>query len=564
NWQVRLVPLQERLVGDVRGSLVLLLGAVGLVLLIGCVNVANLLLARAGARQREMAMREALGAARWRLARQLLTESVMLSLAGGAAGLAVLIAMKDALLRLVPDRMPHLNVIAINWTVLLFAFSASIATGVLFGLAPALNLDRLDLTGTLRQSGRGTAGRAQARARRLLVIAEFALSLTLMVAAGLLLRSFRDLVSVRLGYDASTVVTVRTRLPYPNDPTLDRYATPAGETPFLRELLRRARALPGVEEAAIGDSTAIPLNQNRVPEGLFFFTLENGGDGAKANTVQQSTVTPEYFHLLGIPALRGRTFTELDAASGGESPRVAVVNDAFARAYWPGEDAVGRRFRNTRPGSPWITVVGVIGGTRTQSLAAFDAPQVYFDVYQDPSHHLAIFLRGHIDRASIGEAMRREIQALDDRLPVFDAQPLGDTVSASVAERRFSRARVGLFALTALMLAALGIYGVIAYTVSERAREIGIRIALGADARTILQMIFGQGAALTAAGAAAGLACAFVVSHLMTGVLYGVTPTDPPTFAGVAAVLVAVALLACYFPARRAIRVDPLTALRQE
>ena len=561
NWRVRLVPLQERLVGGVRRALVLLLGAVGLVLLIGCVNVANLLLARAGARQREMAVRQALGAAPWRLTRQLLTESIMLSLLGGAAGLAVLLASKDALLRLVPDRMPHLNVIAINWSVLLFAVAASGVTGVLFGLAPALNLDRLDLNGALRQSGRGTAGHAQTRPRRLLVVAEFALSLTLMVAAGLLLRSFRDLVNVRLGYDASTVVTVRTRLPYPNDPTLDRYATPAGETPFLRELLRRARALPGVQEAAIGDSTSIPLNQNRIPEGLLFFTLEHGDDGGKTNTVQRSTVTPEYFHLLGIPVLRGRAFTELD---NGDSPPVAVVNGAFARVFWPNEDAVGHRFRSTRPGSPWITVVGVIGSTRTQSLAAIDAPQVYLDVYQTPSHHLAILLRGHLDVASIGDTMRHEVQALDDRLPVFDAQPLGDTVSASLAERRFSMEMVALFALTALVLAALGIYGVIAYMVSERTREIGIRIALGADRPTILGMIFNQGAMLTAAGAVVGIACALAVSHLMAGVLYGVTPTDPPTFVGVAAVLIAVALVACYLPARRAIRVDPLTALRQE
>jgi len=561
NWQIRLVPLQERLVGDVRRSLVLLLGAVGLVLLIGCVNVANLQLARAGGRQREMAVRQALGAAPGRLARQLLTESVMLSLIGGFLGLAVLVATKDALLRLVPDRMPHLNAIAINWSVLLFALAASIATGVLFGLAPALDLGRLNLTGALKQAGRGSAGHAQARARRLLVVAEFALSLTLMVAAGLLLRSFRDLVNVRLGYDASTVVTVRTRLPYPNDPTLDRYATPAGETPFLRELLRRARALPGVDEAAVGDSTAVPLNQNRVPEGLLFFTLENGESGGKANTVQDSAVTPEYFHLLGIPAQRGRTFTELDT---GDSPRVAVVNDAFARAYWPGEHAVGRRFRSTRPGSPWITVVGVIGGTRTQSLAAVDAPHVYLDMYQSPSHHLAIFLRGRVDPAVVGDAMRRELQALDDRLPVFDAQPLPATVSGSLAERRFSMEMVGLFALTALVLAALGIYGVMAYTVSERTREIGIRIALGADRPTIIGMIFNHGAMLTAAGALVGIVCALAVSHLMAGVLFGVQPTDPPTFVGVAVVLMAVALVACYVPARRAMRVDPLKALRQE
>jgi predicted permease len=567
-WSVRLLPLKERVVGNTRQSLFLLLGAVGLMLLIGCVNVANLLLARASARGREMAVRQALGAARKRLTQQLLTESVLLSLLGGIAGVAILFFTKGFLLRLLPESMPRLNEISMNSPVLLFALGASIVTGAIFGLVPALQADRLDLTQMLKQEGRGSTGSGeQARTRRILVVTEFALSLVLMVAAGLLLRSFWDLLNVRLGFTPQNVMAVRTRLPYPNDPKTDTYPTPAQEAPFFHELLRRSRALPKVEEAALGDTASIPLDASLrdlklISEGQFLFTVEGCDMQSDEPAVsERSSVTPEYFHLLKMPLLRGRLFDESD---NEKTPQIAVVNEAFALAYWPNQKAIGKRFRKARADSPWITVVGLIANARTESLAEAAVPKIYLDLYQTGGKRLAIFLRGNLDAAAIAEEMREQVQSVDPTLPVVGAQTLSETVSASLSERRFSMEIVALFGLTALLLAGLGIYGVISYLVSERTHEIGIRIALGAESRSILQMVLRQGLGLAFAGAAVGLVCALIVSQLMAGLLYGVKPTDPLTFAGVAFLLIGVALLACYIPARRAMRVDPLVALRYE
>jgi putative ABC transport system permease protein len=567
-WTVRLLPLKERVVGNIRQSLILLLGAVGLVLLIGCVNVANLLLARASARGREMAVRQALGAARKRLMSQLLTESVLLSLLAGMAGLAILFCTKGFLLRLLPDSLPRLNEISINSPVLLFALGASVVTGAIFGLVPALQADRLDLTHMLKQEGRGSTGFGeQARTRRILVVIEFALSLVLMVAAGLLLRSFWDLLNVPLGFNPQKVMAVRTRLPYPNDPTTDIYRTAAHEAPFFREILRRNRALPKVEEAALGDTASIPLDESLrdlklISEGQFLFTVE-GRDmqGDEPAVTERSSVTPEYFHLLKIPLLRGRLFDDSD---NDKAPQVAVINEAFARTYWPDQNPLGKRFRKTGASSPWITVVGLIANARTESLAEAGVPKIYLDLYQTGGKRLAIFVRGNLDAAAIPGEVREQVQSVDPTLPVSGAQMLSETVSASLSERRFSMEIVALFALTALLLTALGIYGVISYMVSERTHEIGIRIALGAERGSILQIVLRQGLGLAIAGAAVGLAGALIVSHLMAGLLYGVRPTDPQTFAGVALVLIGVALLACYIPARRAMRVDPLVALRHE
>jgi len=567
-WTVRLVPLKESLVGNVRQSLFLLLGAVGLVLLIGCGNVANLLLARSSARGREMAIRQALGAARGRLSRQLLTESLSLSLFGGLAGLAILFCAKGFLVGLVPDTLPRLHDLSISWGVLLFALGASLVAGVIFGLAPALHAGRLDLTHMLKLEGRGSTGSGeQARARRVLVVTEFALSLVLMIAATLLLRSFWDLLNVQLGFNPESVMTVRTRLPYPNDPKADLYGSPAQEAPFLRELIRRSRTLPGVEEVALGDTASIPLDQSQrelklISEGYFFLTLEGREiESDRPTVVERTSVTPDYFHLLRMTLRRGRLFTDFD---NEKTPAVAVINEAFAETYWPKQNPVGQRFKKTGAGSPWITVVGMTANARTESLAQASAPQIYLDLYQTGAKHLAILLRGHLDAAAVPAALRQQVQSVDPTLPVFGAQTLVETVSASLAERRFSMEIVALFALTALLLAGLGIYGVISYIVSERTHEIGIRLALGAERSSILQMVLRQGLALGVAGAAVGLAGALIVSHLMAGLLYGVRPTDPLTFAGVALLLIGVALLAGYLPARRALRVDPLVALRHE
>jgi len=567
-WSVRLVPLQERVVGNVRQSLILLLGAVALVLLIVCVNVANLLLARASRRGREMAVRQALGAGRRRLITQLLTESVILSLIGGMVGLVILLCTKQYLLRLLPESFPRLTNISISWSVLLFALVSSLVTGAIFGLAPALHAGRVDLTHALKGAARGSTGSGeQARTRRMLVITEFALSVVLMIAAGLLLRSFWDLLNVRLGFSPQNVVAVRTRLPSPNFPKNDLYSNAAQETPFLREVLRRARTLPGVLEVALGDTASVPLDQSVrelkvISEGQFFLTLDGQGiQSDQPAAVERSSVTPNYFHLLEISLLRGRLFNESD---DDKAPQVAVINEAFARTYWPNQDPLGRRFKRNRADSPWITVVGVTANARTESLSQAEVPQIYLSLYQSASRRLTIFLRGHMDAATIPEEVREQLQAVDPTLPISGSQTLNETVSASLAERRFSMEMIALFALTALLLAGLGIYGVISYIVSERTHEIGIRIALGAQRKNILHMVLRQGLGLAIAGAAVGLVGALVVSHLMAGLLYGVRPTDPVTFSSVALLLFGVALLACYIPARRAIRVDPLVALRHE
>jgi predicted permease len=562
-WRVRLVPLKETVVGNVRQSLILLLGAVGLVLLISCVNVANLLLARASARGREMAIRQAIGAARERLISQLITEGLLLSLLGGIVGLAVLFCAKAFLLRILPESLPLLNEVSINWAVLLFALAASLVTGTIFGLAPALQAGGLNLIPMLKREGRGSTGSGeQARMRRALVVTEFALSLVLMIAAGLLLRSFADLLNVRPGFDPQNVMAVRTWLPVPNDPTTDIYGTAAQEAPLLREILRRGATLPGVKEIAVGDVAAIPLGHARKdlnPSPLILEGHETPGD--QPLLVDRSVVTPEYFHLLGMTLLRGRLFSESD---DDKSPAVAVINEAFARKHWPNENPVGKRLKLSPESPAWTSVAGVVADARTESLAEGTIPQIYLCAYQRPAKDLAIFVRGRLDTAAIPVQLREQVQSVDAELPVFGAQTLNDLVSASLSERRFSMEMVGLFALTALLLAGLGIYGVISYMVRERTHEIGIRLALGAQSANIMQMVLRQGLRLAVAGAAFGLVCALVVSHLMAGLLYGVRPTDPLTFVGVALLLIGVALLACYIPARRAIRVDPLVALRHE
>jgi predicted permease len=559
-WKVRLVPLRESVVGNVRQSLILLLGAVSLVLLIGCVNVANLMLARASARGHEMAVRQALGAARERLVRQLLTESLLLSLLGGIAGLAILFGTRGFLLQMIPDSLPRLNDISIRWSVMLFALGASVAAGVIFGLAPAWQTTRPSLTHLLRQQGRGSRGSTeQTKTRRLLVITEFALSLVLMIAAGLLLRSFWDLFKVRLGFNPQHVMAVRLWLPVPNDPKTDIYGTPAQEAPFLRELLRRGRSLPGVEEAALGSSAAIPLNHDR---NSFPLILEGREiQNKQPPLIEVRDVTPGYFHLLEMPLLRGRLFSDLDDE---KAPQVAVINEAMARMYWPNADALGKRLK-VRPAEPaWITVAGVIADARTESLAGASVPQLYLSAYQTREKELAIFLRGQLNPAALPAQVHEQVQSINPELPVFGAQTLDDALSASLSERRFSMEMVALFAVTALLLAGLGIYGTISFMVSERAHEIGIRLALGAKRAEILEMVLRQGLGLALCGAAVGLVGALIVAQLMAGLLYGVRPTDPLTFVGVTLVLTVVALAACYIPARRAMRVDPLVTLRYE
>src|SRR5580704_6222283 len=444
-WTVRLVPLKENLVGNVRQSLILLSGAVALVLLIGCVNVANLLLARASARSREMAVRQALGAARKRLMQQLLTESLLLSLLGGVAGLVILFCMKGFLLRLVPESLPRLNDLSINWTVMLFALAASIAAGVIFGLAPARQAGRLNLANTLRVEGHGSKGSTeQTRTRRVLVVTEFALSLVLMVSAGLLLRSFWDLYKAPLGFNPQHVMSVQLWLPSPNDPKADIYGTAAQEAVFARELLRRSRLLPGVQEAALGAEPSIPLHHDR---NLSALIVEGRETQKQPPTVERSQVTPEYFHLLEIPLLRGRLFNDGDDE---KAPQVAVINQAMAETYWRGEDPLGKRLKvgggragvGQRASKTWITIVGVVADARTESLANASVPLIYLSLYQETPKELAIFLRGDLNASAIPKEVQAIVQSVDPELPVYGAQTLDDAVSASLEQRRFSMAIV--------------------------------------------------------------------------------------------------------------------------
>jgi putative ABC transport system permease protein len=562
-WTVRLVPLKESVVGNVREPLALLLAAVGLVLLIGCANVANLLLARAGARAREIAIRQAMGAARARLIRQLLSESMILSFLGAAAGLAILFGTRRLILRMIPESVPRLNDISMNWSVLLFALAITIASGIIFGLAPAWQARQVNLVQVLRREGRGLLGSAEkSGARRIFVVTEFALSLVLTIAAVLLLRSFWDLYNVRLGFNSRYVISVQAWLPIPNDPQIDPYRTASQEAVLLHEVLRRVRTLPGVKDVAVGDMAALPLGHGR--NDLNRFPLIREGVEAPLNqvpVVDAVMVTPEYFQLLDISVLRGRIFDHRDIET---TQSVAMINEAMARAYWPNEDAVGRRINLNLAKPKWTTVIGIVADAHTESLADTSVPQIYLCAYQRRPKDLAIFLRGELDAALIPEQVREQVQSVDSQLPVFGARTLDDVLADSLSGRRFSMEILAGFALTALLLAGLGIYGVISFVVGQRTHEIGIRLALGAQRASILKIVLREGMRLALVGAAVGLAAALIASHWMAGQLYGVRPTDPLTFLAVAALLIVVALLACFIPACRAMRLNPLTALRHD
>ena len=560
DWRIRLVPLQDHVVGDVRQPLMFLFGAVVLLLLIGCANVANLLLARATTRGRELAVRQALGGAPARLTRQLLTESVVLSALGGIVAIALLLATKSLLVRLVPEGVPRLNDIALDWGVLSFAFVASLVAGAIFGLAPALHVGRLDVTRVLKQEGRGASGsREQRRVRRLIVVAEFALSLVLMSAAGLLVRSFWTMLHAPLGFDAHDVTVARTRLPYPNDPKEDLYPTVGAEEPFVREVIRRCKALPGVEDVALGSGAAVPLDHPEKDQTQRHLLIEGADQNGQPVFINGSEVTPEYFRLLRMSLVKGRLFDDFDTDT---RPSVAVVNETMARMYWPHDDALGKRLKLTPRATEWTTVVGIVADARTESLANPNVPLVYASLYQRQGKHLAIFLRGRLETAAVARAVRDQVQAVNSALPVFGVTTLDETLAGSLAVRRLSMELIALFAATALLLAALGIYGVISYMVGERTHEIGVRLALGARPADVMGIVMRQGVTLALVGTVLGLVGALIASRMMAGLLVGVTPTDPLTFGVATFALSIVAMAGCYFPARRAIRVDPIVALR--
>jgi putative ABC transport system permease protein len=390
-------------------------------------------------------------------------------------------------------------------------------------------------------------------------VLEFALALVLMIAASLLLHSFWDLTRAPLGFNPRDVTVVHTRLPYPNDPNEDLYATAANEEPFVRELLRRTGALPGVEEVALGAGGAVPLDHPQQDQEVLRVLFEGRPAQAQPAFVNGAEVTPGFFRLLGIRLVRGRLFTDFET---DRAPPVVVINEAMARAYWPNQDPIGRRLRLSQRSPVWFTVVGIVANARTESLSNAGVPQLYASIYQRRAKHLAIFLRGHFETAAIARGVEEQVQAVNRALPVFGTETLSDAVSSSLARRRFAMELIALFAATALLLACIGVYGVMAYLVSERTHEIGVRVALGASRGDVVSSVLRQGVRLALIGSLAGLAASLVVARLMSSILYGVTSRDPLTFVSATLILGAAAVAACYMPARSALHVDPVIALR--
>ncbi len=568
-WAPRIIPLHDDLVGDVRQPLLTLLAAVGFVLLIACANVANLLLARSSVRQREIAIRRALGAGRARLVRQLLTESVLLAATGGALGLVVAVWGVDGLVSMSPASLPRLHDVTVNGAVLVFTAVLSIATGIVFGFAPAIQGSLGDLNQVMRDSTRSaTVTGPAARLRALFVVAEFALALVLLVGAALIVQSFWRLQRVELGFDPQSVLTARLWLPQPNLPETGPYFTHPARVAFYRRVIERIAALPGV--TSVGGVANLPLGGSRGR--MSFFIDGRSIETDDTQTAQATLVTPGYFETLRIPLVAGRLFSEHD---DDHAPFAVVVSDSFARRFFPHEDAVGKRIAQGRrvqtgsgpaqaPSRVFLTIIGVVRDVKTDRLELDPEPIVYRSVLQLSNLNLTLVVRASGDPAALTDAIRRDVHAVDPNEPVYGVRTLESVVAAALGERRFTMSLLVLFAATALVLSAIGIYGVMAYLVSQRTHEIGIRVALGAAPGDVLRLVLEQGVRLAACGVAAGLAGAFAVTRVIGTLLYGVSPRDPATFIALSAVLTTVALFACYVPARRATRVDPITALRYE
>ncbi len=560
-WATRLVPLKDDLVGTERTELFVLFGAVGFVLLIACVNLANLLLAKSSGRRREIAIRLALGAGRARLITQLLTESVLLSVISGLVALFTVVLFKNSILTMAPETLPRVSEVNVSAGVLLFAFVVSIVTGLLFGLVPALQAVRRSQVENLRDGGRGSgAGRRHTRVSRILVVSEVALSLILLAGAGLLLRSFWHVLEVRPGFNPSHVVTAQIQIPEPNDPTADSYHAVDKRAAFLMEILRRVSALPGVDVAAIGGSNSLPLTQTR---NEFAFMIEGRPvDSQRVPVAEYVSASPEYFRVLQVPLLAGRGFSESDTDT---SQQVVLIDQTLRRRYWPDEDPIGNSLKfGNYPQARWLTIVGVVGDIKSDGFDAPTAPHIYVPVRQHPDHSSVVYLRSGGNAEALGESIRHEVQSIDPNIPVFSIRTIDEIIARSMAERRFALELLGIFAGIALLLAAVGIYGVMAYSFSQRTHEIGIRIALGAQSTAILRLAVGEGMQLVAIGLAIGLIGAAALARFVRTMLFDVSPADPITFIAISAMLAVVAFLACYVPARRATRIDPLVALREE
>ena len=562
-WTPRLVPLQKDVVGNTGMMLIVLLASVGVVLLIACLNIASLLLARSSVRQREIAVRQALGAGAWRLIRQMLTESVVLSLCGGLLGTLLSLWLTSVLLHLVPSSLPRIGEVTVSVRVLLFALGVSLFTGVLFGLAPAMQLSDPRLMDDLRQGTRGGGiGVRQHRFLGGLVICEIALSLVLLVGAGLLLRSFWNVLKVEPGFNADHVISARLWLPVPNDPTQNPYLKQEKRSAFVREVLRRVNVLPGVEQAAIGSGNT-PFSSQRIRQA---FTIEGRAAAADETlTAEIGTLTPDFARALGTTLLRGRSFAESDNETGAP---VALIDQTAAERFWPNQDPIGKRIQRVAPGAPnpppLSTIVGIVGRMKSEGLDAPYLPHIYLPALQNVGFAMSVYIRTAASPEALEELVRREVQSVDPSLPVFGVRTMDSIVSDSLASRRFAMLVLGFFAVTAMLLAAIGIYGVMAYFVSQRVREIGVRLALGAQPGDVLKLVVRRGMTLALVGVVLGIIVSLGMTRLISGLLFGVRAGDPLTLGIFTICLASVALLANYIPARRATKIDPTVALRYE
>ena len=560
-WAVRLVSVKEDLVGPQRTELFILFGAVGFVLLIASVNIANLLLARSSGRRREIAIRLTMGASRTRLARQLLTESTLLSAVSGVVAIGTVLFLKNAILSLAPADIPRLNEVDVSAGVFFFAFLISILTGVLFGLAPALQASNPNQVENLREGGRGSGtGRRHTRISRVLVVSEVALSIVLLAGAGLLLRSFWHVLEVRPGFNPSHLTTVQIWIPISNDPTNDPYSIEEKRADFLLEVFRRVSALPGVEQASISGNDTLPMNSGR---NYSPFSIQGRATESERGPVADiAVVDAEYFRTMEVPLITGRNFTRSDTY---KTQPVAVIDQTLARQYWPGKDPLGQQLKfGFGRGLQGVTIIGVAGDIKSDGFEAPSVPHIYVALGQFAPVNAVVFLRSRGDVEHLGEAVRQQVESMDPNVPVHSIMSMDQIISRSVADRRFALELLGVFAAVALLLAAIGIYGVMAYSFSQRTHEVGIRIALGAQRLDILRMALGEGMGIVVIGLAAGLAGAATMTRFLRSMLFDVAPADPITFFSVSAILAGVALFACYIPAQRATRVDPLAALREE
>lgn len=546
------VPLLEQVVGDLRLALYVLLGAVGFVLLIACANVANLLLARAAVRQKEMAVRTAVGASRARIIRQLLTESVVLALIGGLLGLGMAAFAVDGLRAFGSAKIPRLQEIGVDTRVLAFTFLISLLTGILFGLVPALRASRVDLNEVLKDGARNSASSGHHRTRNLLVVAEVALSLVLLIGAGLLMRSYYHVQTANPGFNPNGVLSLRLSLP------TTRYATPESVYNFYRQLAEKVRQLPGIE--FIGMNYSLPLSSTSAAWGPI--TIEGYVPKAASELIMSNErfISPDYLRAMGIPLVKGRQFDERDLKG---APEVCFVNEALAARFWPHEDPIGKRIQRIDKG-PWRTVVGVVRDAREVELEKEPPLSVYYPIEQLTIRTRFFVARTSADPQQMTQAITKVVQSLDPELPVYDVSTMEARVQHSLAQRRLAMLLLSVFAVVALVLAAIGIYGVMSYWVNQRQHEIGIRMALGAAPRNILQLVVRQALLLISIGVGIGLAGAFALTRVMASLLFGVSATDGLTFVMISLLLGGIALLASYLPARRATKVDAMIALRAE